>query len=228
MNYLTTPRTPISVNISYYVKKEKAANEVKGPSPLITFTPTRFLDSETNLEMTSMRISPAAVALILVPAFAFAAPPERFYYLGEVKLSNAAGQTTGSQVIVFEKIHDREHSLIVERAVVVQPDGKADERPMFLTVKPDNSFTLVDDAKTVEGTGSLVGPAWGWTYFKANYKIKNGIQIEDENFMADDSVITARKKVMTPDGKIIMYMDMSLKAVTPKTFEILRAGLMRK
>ena len=31
-----------------------------------------------------------------------------------------------------------------------------------------------------------------------------------------------------PDGKVVMYMDMSLKGITPKTFEILRAGLMKK
>jgi hypothetical protein len=46
--------------------------------------------------------------------------------------------------------------------------------------------------------------------------------------MADDSVISARKKVMAPDGKVIMYMDMSLKSVTPMTFEILKASLIKK
>jgi hypothetical protein len=39
---------------------------------------------------------------------------------------------------------------------------------------------------------------------------------------------SARKKVIAPDGKVILYMDMSVKAVTPRTFEILRAGLMKK
>ncbi len=51
---------------------------------------------------------------------------------------------------------------------------------------------------------------------------------QDENFMAYDSVITARKKVSDPDGKFLMYMDMTHKTVTPKTFEILKAGLMKK
>jgi hypothetical protein len=91
-----------------------------------------------------------------------------------------------------------------------------------------NTFTIADDAKTIEGSGTLTGPAWKWTYFKASYKSTNGIRIEDENFMADDSVITARKKVSDPDGKILMFMDMSLKEITPKTFEILKAGLTRK
>jgi hypothetical protein len=59
-------------------------------------------------------------------------------------------------------------------------------------------------------------------------KSKNAVQIEDENFMSDDSVITARKKVTGPDGKVLMYMDMSLKGITPKTFEILKAGLLKK
>jgi len=152
---------------------------------------------------------------------------EKFYYVGEVKLSSADGKPLGSQVILFDKTHDPDNSSMIESAVVVHPDGKAEEHTMRLTVK-GNSFTLVDDAKTIEGTGTLLGPAWKWTYFKAVYKSKTGVQIEDENFMADDSVIVARKKVSTPDGKVLMYMDMSLKEITPRTFEILKTGLLKK
>jgi hypothetical protein len=175
-----------------------------------------------------MRTAISLLVTVLVPAWALAAPPEKFYYLGEVKLSSATGQALGSQVILLEKVLDRDNSVILERAIVVQPDGKVEERPMRLTVKDDNTFTLTDDAKTVEGGGTLFGPAWKWTYFKATFKAKNGVVIDDENFLADDSVGTARKKVTGPDGKVIMYMDMSLKSITPKTFEILRAGLMKK
>jgi hypothetical protein len=167
------------------------------------------------------------VVVLAFPSISSAAQPRSFYYLGEVKLSSATGKSLGSQVILFEKIHDPDESTMIERAVVVKPDGKAEEHTMRLTVK-GNSFTLTDDARTIEGTGTLSGPAWKWTYFKATYKSRNGVQIEDENFMADDSVITARKKVTGPDGKVIMFMDMSLKAVTPKTFEILKAGLLKK
>ena len=59
----------------------------------------------------------------------------------------------------------------------------------------------------MEGSGTLFGPAWKWTYFKGTFKTTNGIQIEDENFMADDSVGSARKKLTAPDGKVVMYMD---------------------
>jgi hypothetical protein len=175
-----------------------------------------------------VRTAIALVVAALVPAWALAAPPEKLYYLGEVKLSSGSGQPMGSQAILVEKVLDRDNSAILERALVVQPDGKVEERAMRLAVKDDNTFTLSDDAKTVEGTGTLFGPAWKWTYFKATFQAKNGVRIEDENFLADDSVGTARKKVIGPDNKVIMYMDMSLKAITPKTFEILRAGLTKK
>jgi hypothetical protein len=174
-----------------------------------------------------MRSAHALLLSVLAPTLALAAPPEKFYFLGEVRLSNAAGKPMSSQVILLEKIHDRDNSLILERAIVVQPDGKADERAMRMPVK-DNTFTLTDDAKTIEGAGTLFGPTWKWTYFKATYKTTTGITIDDENFMADDSVITARKKVTAPNGQVVMYMDMSLKAVTSATFEILRARLMKK
>jgi hypothetical protein len=175
-----------------------------------------------------MRTAIALVVIVMIPASARAAPPEKFYYLGEAKLSSATGQSMGTQVILLEKIHDRDNSTIIERAVVVEPGGKAEERTMRLVVKDDDTFTLTDEARTVEGNGKLFGPAWKWTYFKGSYKARNGVRIDDENFMADDSVCTARKTVTGPDNKVIMHMDMNLKSITPKTFEILKAGLMAK
>jgi hypothetical protein len=175
-----------------------------------------------------MRLAVTVVVILLVPAYALAAEPEKMYYLGEVKLSSPTGKPMGSQVILLEKIHDRDNSLILERAIVVEQNGKAVERSMRLVVKDDNSFTLTDEDKTVEGVGKLFGTPWKWTYFKATFKAKNGVQIDDENFLADDSVGTARKTLIGPDNKVFMYMDTTLKSVTPKTFEILRAGLLKK
>ena len=175
-----------------------------------------------------MRTAMALVVTVLVAASALAAPPERLYFLGEVKLSSATGQPLGSQVILLEKASDRDSSTIIERALVVEANGKVEERTMHLAVKDDGTFTLRDDAGTVEGGGKLFGPPWKWTYFKATFKATNGVVIDDENFMADDSVGSARKKLTGPDGKVIMYMDTSGKSITPKTFEILRAGLMKK
>jgi hypothetical protein len=175
-----------------------------------------------------MRVLAAVTVVALFPLGALAATPEKFYFVGEVKLSSGDGKPMGSQAILVEKTHDPDKSTITERAVVVKPDGKTDDQTMILTVKADYTFTLADTAKTVEGTGKLFGPAWKWTYFKGTFRHTSGVVIEDENFMADDSVITARKKVSGPDGKVLLYMDMSLKSVTPKTFEILVAGLQKK
>jgi hypothetical protein len=175
-----------------------------------------------------MRTILSLIVAVLVPGWVLAAPPEKMYYLGEVKLSSADGKPMGSQVMLVEKIHDRDKSMILERAMVVHSDGKVEEWAMRMTVKEDDTFTLTDDAKTVEGSGKLFGPAWKWTYFKGTFKAKNGVTIEDENFMADPSVGTARKKVIAPGGKVVMFMDMNLKAITPKTFAVLRAGLVKK
>jgi len=168
------------------------------------------------------------IFLLLMPAWVPAAPPEKSYYAGEIKLSSPVGKPLGSQVIMLEKTQDQEKSVITERAVVVHQGGKVEEFTARLAVKDDNTFTLTDDSKGLEGRGTLFGPAWKWTYFKATFKTKEGIVIEDENFFADDSVGTARKKLIMPDGQPFMYMDMSLKAITPRTYEILRAALLKK
>lgn len=175
-----------------------------------------------------MRAAISVLVVLTAPALSLAAEPEKTYYVGEVKLSDRNGKPMGSQALLLEKIHDPDNSTIIERALIVQADGKVEERTATMKVKDDNSFTLTDDDKFVEGGGQLFGPAWKWTYFKATFKAKNGAIIDDENFMTDPSAATARKKIMGPDGRVIMYMETTVKGITPKTFEILRAGLMKK
>ncbi|HSZ57027.1 MAG TPA: hypothetical protein VK797_15275 [Tepidisphaeraceae bacterium] len=91
-----------------------------------------------------------------------------------------------------------------------------------------NSFTLKDTENTTTGAGVLFGPPWQWTCWKGSFRSSNGVQIEDENFLVDPSVGVARKKIIGPDGKVIMYMDVTMKAITPKTFEILSAALPKR
>lgn len=152
---------------------------------------------------------------------------EKMYYLGEAVLSSAEGQPRGSQVILLEKTHDPEHNLIVERAIVVKADKTAEEFTMNMSVS-GNEFSLKDAAGTITGGGALFGSAWHWTYFHAVYQTSNGIKIEDENFMADPTVCVGRKKISAPDGKVISVMDVTLKAITPRTFDMLSAALLRK
>jgi len=166
------------------------------------------------------------VAALLAEACA-AAEIERSYFVGEVKLSSESGQPIGSQAILTSRAYDPGQNRIVERAVVVKPDGTVDDYPMNLLVK-GNTFTIDDPKKAVEGSGILFGPAWHWTYLKGTYKATNGAVIDDEGFMAAPDVGTARKKISTPDGKVVMYMDMTLKATTRETFEILTNALLKK
>jgi len=149
------------------------------------------------------------------------------YYVGEATLSGEAGQAMGSQVILLEKTHDPGQNLIVERAIVVKPGGQAaEEHTMEMKVDGDR-FTIKDLRNTVQGNGKLFGPAWRWTYFKAEYASANGAKIEDENYMNDPAVLVARKKISAPSGKVLMYMDVTLKAITPETFKILASNLLR-
>jgi hypothetical protein len=164
------------------------------------------------------------VTLALTPACATAAV-EKMYYAGEAKLSSPSGQSYGSQAFLLEKIHDPDNNLIVERAVVVKPDQSVEEFTMHLKVK-GSSFSI--DESTVHGSGTLFGPAWHWTYFKGAYEAVNGVHIEDENYMTDPEILVARKKISDRDGKPLTYMDITLKAITPQTFEILSSSLLKK
>lgn len=177
----------------------------------------------------AMRTTFAFVVSVLIPVATFAAPPEKFHYLGEIKLSGPAGKALGSQVILVKKTLDRDKATYTEEAIVIKADGTVEQYSVPMIVKDDNTFTINDEAKGITGEGKLFGSAWKWTYFKATFKVKNnGITVDDENFMADDSVGSARKKISGPDGRVLFYMDMSLKAITPQTFEILKIGLSKK
>src|SRR5689334_19020809 len=85
-------------------------------------------------------------------------PVEKFYYVGEMKLSTPAGRSAGSQAFLLEKTHDPDNSMIIERAIVVGADGKVEEYVMDMKVS-GNSFSIVDRKGTVKGTGELFGPA---------------------------------------------------------------------
>ncbi|MBV9851502.1 MAG: hypothetical protein JO250_17685 [Armatimonadetes bacterium] len=174
-----------------------------------------------------------ALFLVLVLLTALIAGPgaaadvEKMYYVGDVKLSSPSGQPRGSEVILLEKTHDPGNSTITEHAIEVKTDRSVGEYTMTMKVK-GTSFTIKDDRNTIQGTGDLFGPAWRWTYFQAVYEsITTGVRIEDENYMTDPSVLVARKKISV-GGKALMYMDITLKAVTPQTFAILSACLLKK
>jgi hypothetical protein len=159
--------------------------------------------------------------------YAEAADIERMYYVGEAKLSSASGQSYGSQAFLLEKIHDPARNLIVERAIVVKPDGSVEEFTMNMTVN-GSSFTVKDTRNTIQGSGTLFGQAWHWTYFKGAYESTNGVRIEDENYMTDADVLVARKKISDRDGKVLTYMDITLKSITQQTFVILSSALLKK
>ena len=163
----------------------------------------------------------------LLPGSCFGAEVERLYYVGESKMCDPSGKPYTSYVILLEKTLDRDNSVFVERAIQVKPDGKAEEFVMNHRVK-GNTFTLDDDKGMVTGSGTLFGPEWKWTYFKATYQATNGARIDDENFMTDPTVLVARKRISAPDGKVIGFMDITLKSITPQTFTILSAGLLKK
>src|SRR5215510_5604352 len=165
--------------------------------------------------------------VILPQAVCFAAEVEKWYYVGEAKLSEASGKVYGSQVILLEKTLDPDNSVFVERAIVVKPDGNPEEFTMIHKVS-GNTFTLTDTKGTMSGSGTLFGAAWKWTYFKGTFESTNRVRIEDENFLTDPSVIVARKKISAPDGKVIGFMDGTAKSITPQTFTILSSALLKK
>jgi hypothetical protein len=174
-----------------------------------------------------MKVLVAISFTVLLPGICFGAEVEKLYYVGESKLSDPSGKVYGSQVILLEKVLDPDNSVFVERAIAVKPDGKAEEFTMNHRVK-GNTFTLDDTKGMVKGSGTLFGPAWKWTYFKGTFEATNGVRIEDENFMADPSVLVARKKISGPDGKTIGFMDITAKSITPQTFTILSSSLLKK
>jgi hypothetical protein len=174
-----------------------------------------------------MKVLVAFFFTVLLPGVCFGAEVEKLYYVGEAKLSDPSGKPYTSQVILLEKVLDPDHSVRVERAIVVKPDGKAEEFTMNHRVT-GSRFTLEDPKGMVKGSGTVFGPPWKWTYFKGSFEATNGARIEDENFMIDPSVLVARKKISGPDGKTIGFMDITLKNITPQTFTILSASLLKK
>jgi hypothetical protein len=168
------------------------------------------------------------LVVLLITASALATEPVVRYYVAEAKVSSADGKPLASEVFVLKRIVDHDKSTIIEQPIIVDEKGKAVEWTIRFAVKEDGTFTLTEDSRRVEGRGKLFGPAWKWTYFKATYKATDGVEIEDENFLLDESLGVGRQKVIGKDKKVVMYRDIAGKEITPKTYEILRAGLMKR
>lgn len=171
----------------------------------------------------------AILALVWTASSAGAAEREDFFYIGEAELWSDDRGSMGSQVILIHKTHDPDADRMREAAVVVKPDGTAEESIIDFEVAEgdaDNTFTVTGAGGTIEGEGQFSGPAWEWNYFKATFRSQNGVTIEDQNTMADESVITARKTITLPGGRVLMHMDITLKAITPGTHRILKTALL--
>jgi hypothetical protein len=175
-----------------------------------------------------MRTAISVLVILVVAAWAHTTEPVVRYFVGEAKLSSPDGKQLASEVFVLKRTVDQDKSTIIEQPIIVDERGKSVEWTIRFAVKEDGTFTLTEDSKRVEGSGKLFGPSWKWTYFKARYKATGGVEIEDENFMSDESLGTARQKVIGQDKNVVMYRDIALKEITPKTHEILRAGLLNK
>ena len=104
-----------------------------------------------------MKVLVAILFTVLLPGICFGGEVEKLYYLGEFKLSDPSGKPYVSQVILMEKTLDPDHSVWVERAIVVKPDGKAEEFTMNRRVT-GNKFTLDDPKGMVKGSGTVFGP----------------------------------------------------------------------
>jgi hypothetical protein len=174
--------------------------------------------------------SRSVVVVLIVLASALSrcrADQVKTYFIGEGKLSTESGKPIGSQALLLEKIEDREKNLMIESAVVVDAKGVAEKRTMTLKVDGDH-FALQDDTGSINGTGDLFGIPWQWTYWRGSFDAANGVHIQDENFIADPTIAVARKKITGKDGKVLMYMDVTMKSITPETYHILAGALFKK
>jgi hypothetical protein len=106
-----------------------------------------------------MKVLVAILFTVLLPGICFGGEVEKLYYLGEFKLSDPSGKPYVSQVVLLEKTLDPDHSVWVERAIVVKPDGTAEEFTMNHRVTGDR-FTLEDPKGMVKGSGTVFGPPW--------------------------------------------------------------------
>ena len=99
--------------------------------------------------------SRSVVVVLIVLASAISrcrADQVKTYFIGEAKISTESGKPIGSQVLLVEKIEDRDKSAFVETAIVVKADGAAEQYTMRMQVSGDH-FSLKDDAGTVKGEG---------------------------------------------------------------------------
>jgi hypothetical protein len=181
----------------------------------------RFLKLSTLLFL--LWIAPATVAQTN------SAPTEQTaYYLGEVKMNSASGQSYGSSISLAKRTLKPAENKIVE--LVLSLDSKQPAREYNTVFNVTGSkFTVKDEEGTFAGEGEFLGKAWeweGWKYSVNMFGERKGTLKAEDTFSGGR--IKVKKSFYSPDGQLRIIFSEDLQQISKEMYEILHTKLLQK
>ena len=173
-----------------------------------------------------MRFQGGVLSLMFVLQANFsAAAATTTYYMGDY-LQTSPGGTTQKSLMFLQKTYDPDRGLAIERGIQVNADDSVSDSTITFTIT-GNNFTVSDTSGKMNGKGTFTGTPWGWTFFKATYNFPSlNLRVDDENTLADPSVVTGRKTVYV-NGQIVQVIDTTLKQITESSFQLLTGPIIK-
>lgn len=153
------------------------------------------------------------------PALAAAGEVEEYFY-GQARIITLAAplQADRTPMLLLKKATLPAQGLIVETATTVDDHGKMKDHVVSLKVD-GNRLTITAADDSIDGTGSLSGPAWNWNLLQFSMTTRRGkVRIEDVNYRTPDRLI-ARKVISLPDGRPFMLWDVEARQISRAEYD---------
>ncbi len=136
-------------------------------------------------------------------------------YEGSSQTTLPDGRLLPPHQVTVERVLDPAKGTIVERIHVATAPPRTYRAE--LQVEGDRFHVAASDG-AYEGTGTLVGTPWAWSAWHSTVTGKAGLRVESEDTLRG-GVLRATKRVVSPDGQLVVRIVEELKAVAPSRCE---------
>lgn len=154
------------------------------------------------------------------------------YFVGESIVTSVQDASVTRNPYIVARTTDSAAGTIVE--VVVSKQGAAYAENTSTMKISGNQLTMTVSTGTITGDGSLTGPAWNWTFLRAEFHMTSpaySMRIVDYNFLAEPGSILGHKDFYltlkaTAGERFVQQEDVILHSVDQATFVATRAKLL--
>ncbi len=149
------------------------------------------------------------------------------YYLGEVRMKLEDGGNAGTTLALIKRTQNQGKGQITETVLTVD-DRRGTKEFTTLMKVTGSRFALSEAMGALTGSGELMGEPWKWTAWRYTAVLAdNQGSVEGDDVLGPQGVLTVRKRLLGPDGKVRFTFMEEHRPITRASYELLRERLLK-